>query len=133
MSSLGERRAVAGAPRDTNIRDSSLPDEVAAAVFFAPVGEWIGPIRTARGYVIALPLGVRGPSAFPYESEPFQDVDGDGRWSEGEPFDDAPNPNGVWDVGRRRFAQNELLTDRAGEWIDGLRLRAEIENYRESR
>jgi hypothetical protein len=129
----GEKERIAGAPRDTNIRDSSLPDEVAAAVFFAPVGEWIGPIRTERGFVVAMPLGAREPTAFPYESEPYQDLDGNGRYDEGEPFDDSPNPNGVWDVGRRRFAQNELLTDRAVAWIEGLREKAEIEIYRETR
>jgi hypothetical protein len=129
----GNEIKVAGAPVATNIRDSRVPDEVAAAAFFAPYGEWIGPNRTLDGFVILEVVGGKPPTPFPYDSEPYQDLNENGRWDEGEPHDDTLLPNDTWDAGRRSFAYNELLTDRAARWIASLREKADIENYRISR
>lgn len=110
----------------TNIRDGVLREELSAAGFLARSGQWIGPIRTPRGLEIVMPYVVRAPSVFSLDDEPYNDVNGNGRYDADEPYDDL-NFNQQWDAGRRFFALNEARRDRGLAFIADARERADIE------
>lgn len=122
----GEDVVVAGNLGLTNARDGLLPDEISCAAFFVPPGEWVGPIRTKKGWEIIRTYWAREPFYFPYDDEPYTDINENGRKDDGELHEDL-NGNGNWDAGRRFFAMNELRRDRGQAYLAELRSKTTIE------